>query len=115
MKSISILLFLVVIAFMSGCGNSKQVKLEEVEFRMNTSLLNKQQVSIGKSDFCVATTKLTKSKDVFHILGSFYPIQYDVNEVAMPCLVHFPQWNATGNAQIFMSAPGHFEYYESHD
>jgi len=60
-------------------------------------------------------TKLTKSKDVFHILGSFYPIQYDVNEVAMPCLVHFPQWNATGNAQIFMSSPGHFEYYESYD
>ena len=59
--------------------------------------------------------KLTNSKDVFHILGSFYPIQYDVTEVGMPCLVHFPQWNATGNAQIFRSAPGHFEYYESYD
>jgi len=72
MKSINILLFLVVIAFMSGCGNSKQVKLEEVEFRMNTSLLNKQQVNIGKSDFCVATTKLTKSKintSCIHVLA----------------------------------------------
>jgi len=59
--------------------------------------------------------KLTNSKDVFHILGSFYPIQYDVTEVAVPCLVHFPQWNATGNAQIFMSSPGHFQYYESYD
>ena len=59
--------------------------------------------------------ELTNSKDIFHILGSFYPIQYDVADVGMPCLVHFPQWNAVGNAQIFMSAPGHFEYYESYD
>ena len=59
--------------------------------------------------------ELTNSKDIFHILGSFYPIQYDVADVGMPCLVHFPQWNAVGNAQIFMSAPGHFEYYESCD
>ena len=74
-----------------------------------------ESIKLNIKDDLNLFTKLTKSKDVFHILGSFYPIQYDVNEVAMPCLVHFPQWNATGNAQIFMSSPGHFEYYESYD
>ena len=58
---------------------------------------------------------ITKSKDVLHVLGSFYPIQYSAADIGMPCLIHFPQWNGVGNAQVFIDPPGRFEFYESYD
>jgi len=45
-----------------GCGKTKKTELQEVEFRVNPSLLSKQQLNIGKSNSCVSLTKNSKSK-----------------------------------------------------
>jgi hypothetical protein len=39
----------------------------------------------------------------FHLFGSFYPIQYSTADVGNDwnCLVHFPEWGSSGNAQVF--------------
>ena len=44
---------------------------------------------------------LTDLKNTFHIFGSFYPIQYSAADVGLNCLVHFPVWGSSGNAQMF--------------
>lgn len=35
------------------------------------------------------------------LLGTFYPIEYSVEEVGMKCLVSIADWGASGGAQIF--------------
>ena len=45
--------------------------------------------------------ELTNLKDSFHLFGSFYPIQYSAADVGLNCLVHFPVWGSSGNAQLF--------------
>jgi hypothetical protein len=45
--------------------------------------------------------ELTNPEDSFHMFGSFYPIQYSAADVGLNCLVHFPVWGSSGNAQLF--------------
>lgn len=43
---------------------------------------------------------LTQSESELHLLGSFYPIQYSASD-GWNCLIHFPEWGSSGNAQVF--------------
>ena len=45
--------------------------------------------------------ELTQCKSALHLLGSFYPIQYSAVDVGWNCLIHFPGWGSSGNAQVF--------------
>jgi hypothetical protein len=53
-----------------------------------------------EKDLAKFKSLLSASNDL-HFLGSFYPIQYSAVDMSMYCLVHFPMWAASGNAQIF--------------
>jgi hypothetical protein len=45
--------------------------------------------------------KLIDTKNQLHVLGRFYPIQYSAVDIEWNCLMHFPTWGSSGNAQIF--------------
>lgn len=60
--------------------------------------------------------KLTQSNSSLHLLGSFYPIQYSAVDIGWDCLIHFPEWGSSGNAQIFYLQTEHgivFRFDES--
>lgn len=44
---------------------------------------------------------LTDLPSELHVLGSFYPIQYGAADNGWTCLIHFPTWGSSGNAQLF--------------
>ena len=44
--------------------------------------------------------ELTEVESNLHLIGSFYPIQYSAVDVDGFCLINFPGWGSSGNAQI---------------
>jgi hypothetical protein len=44
--------------------------------------------------------ELINTDEKLHVLGSFYPIQYSAVDMGMNCLIAFPSWGSSGNAQV---------------
>ena len=44
--------------------------------------------------------EITEIESNLHLMGSFYPIQYSAVDVDGFCLINFPGWGSSGNAQI---------------
>jgi hypothetical protein len=47
--------------------------------------------------------ELAESEFKLHVLGSFRPIQYSAADIGWNCLIHFPSWGSSGNAQVFFT------------
>jgi hypothetical protein len=64
--------------------------------------LTEDQLSLISDDLA-EFMKLTDLDNKLHLFGSFYPIQYSSVDVGVDwnCLMHFPQWGSSGNAQVF--------------
>jgi hypothetical protein len=82
---------------------------ESMGFHAQTSYLDvyaadltEDQLSSISDDLSKFIT-LTDLTNRFHLFGSFYPIQYSTADVGYDwdCLVHFPEWGSSGNAQVF--------------
>jgi hypothetical protein len=53
--------------------------------------------------------EITEVESNLHLMGSFYPIQYSAVDVGGFCLINFPGWGSSGNAQII------FQMYDDGD
>lgn len=53
--------------------------------------------------------ELTEVESNLNLIGSFYPIQYSAVDVDGFCLINFPVWGSSGNAQII------FKLYDGGD
>ena len=47
--------------------------------------------------------ELAETEFKLHVLGSFRPIQYSSADIGWNCLIHFPSWGSSGNAQVFFT------------
>ena len=47
--------------------------------------------------------ELAETEFKLHVLGSFRPIQYSAADIGWNCLIHFPSWGSSGNAQVFFT------------
>jgi len=57
------------------------------------------------------------TKEMVHLFGSFYPIQYSASDIGKKCLVAINNWGSDGNSQIFYeiheTGSVSFEFMES--